>query len=337
MKKNFWKNKNVLITGISGFVGSNLAKELNNNGAMVTGITQSKNKNSMLFFEKIDKEINLIYGSILDKNLLDKVLTKYNIEICFHLAAQVEVGFAKKNPYYTWQTNIKGTYNLLEAIRLNGKKVRSLIVASSDKAYGEYGLKFMPYNENYKLKPIYPYDVSKACADMISLSYSSDLFKMPIIVTRFCNIYGPGQLNFTALFPDLIRSVLNKKIFKLRSDGKSIRDFIYIKDIVDIYKLLATKLFLNPIKYRGEVFNAGTNKPHKIKDIVSIVYEYKNEKKLLERTLKNIKKNKTKGEISVQYMNYKKLNKYFKWKPKYSVKSSLSETIKWYQKYFKEI
>ena len=96
MKKKFWKNKSVLITGVSGFVGSNLAKELNSNGAIVTGITQSKNKNSMLFYEKIDKEINLIYGSILDKNLIDKVLTKYNIEICFHLAAQVEVGFAKK-------------------------------------------------------------------------------------------------------------------------------------------------------------------------------------------------------------------------------------------------
>lgn len=337
MKKDFWKNKSVLITGVSGFVGSNLAKELNSNGAVVTGITQSKNKNSMLFYEKIDKEINLIYGSILDKNLIDKVLTKYNIEICFHLAAQVEVGFAKKNPYYTWETNIKGTYNLMESIRLNGKKVKSIIVASSDKAYGEYGLKFMPYDENYKLKPMYPYDVSKACADMISLSYSSDLFKMPIIVTRFCNIYGPGQLNFTALFPDLIRSVLNKKIFKLRSDGKSIRDFIYIKDIVEVYKLLAKKLFLNSKKYSGEVFNAGTNKPHKIKDIVSMIYEYKKEKKLLERVLKNIKKNKTKGEISIQYMNYKKLNKYFKWKPKYTVKSSLSETIQWYQKYFKKI
>tara|TARA_X000000950_G_C13825316_1_gene623791 strand:- start:183 stop:1196 length:1014 start_codon:yes stop_codon:yes gene_type:complete len=335
MKKEFWKNKNVLITGVSGFVGSNLAKELKDSGAIVTGITQSKNKNSMLYFEKIDKEINLIYGSILDKNLLEKILNKYSIEVCFHLAAQVEVGFAKQNPYYTWETNVKGTYNLMEAIRLHGKKIKSLIVASSDKAYGEYGIKFMPYDEKYKLKPRYPYDVSKACADMISLSYSSDLYKIPVIVTRFCNIYGPGQLNFTALFPDLIRSVLYKKVFKLRSDGKSIRDFIYIKDIISIYKLLAKKLFLNSKKYSGEVFNAGTNKPHKIKDIVSSIYQYKKEKKLLKRTLKNINKNKTIGEISIQYMNYSKLNKYFKWKPKYTVKSSLSETIKWYQKYFK--
>lgn len=335
MKNNFWKNKKVLITGVSGFVGSNLARELVKSGAIVTGITQSKNKHSMLFFEKIDKEINLIYGSILEKNLLEKIFTKYKIEICFHLAAQVEVGFARQNPYYTWQTNIKGTYNLMEAVRNYGKKVKSVIVASSDKAYGEYELKSMPYQEDYKLKPKYPYDVSKACADMISLSYASDLYKIPVIVTRFCNIFGPGQLNFTALFPDLIKSVLNKKTFKLRSNGKSIRDFIYIKDIVNIYKLLAEKLYINPKKYSGEVFNAGTNNPHKIKDIVSMVYKFKKEYLLLKRTTQNLKKNKTKGEISVQYMNYKKLNKLFNWKPKYSFKSALSETIDWYQNYFK--
>ncbi len=335
MNKNFWKNKKILITGVSGFVGSNLTKELKKYGAIVTGITQSKNKNSMLYLEKIDKQINIFYGSVLDKNLLDKIILKCEIEICFHLAAQVEVGFAKKNPYVTWKTNIEGTYNLMESIRLYGKKVKSIIVASSDKAYGEYGIKFMPYNEDYKLKPKYPYDVSKACADMISLSYSSELYNLPVIVTRFCNIYGPGQLNFTALFPDLIKCALTKKIFKLRSDGKSVRDFIYIKDITNVYMLLAQQLSINQKKYKGEVFNAGTNKPYKVKDIVSMVYKYRNENTLLQMTLKNIKKNKTKGEISVQYMNYKKLYKFFKWKPQYSLRSGMVETIKWYQQYFK--
>ncbi len=128
MNKNFWKNKKILITGVSGFVGSNLTKELKKYGAIVTGITQSKNKNSMLYLEKIDKQINIFYGSVLDKNLLDKIILKCEIEICFHLAAQVEVGFAKKNPYVTWKTNIEGTYNLMESIRLYGKKVKSIIV-----------------------------------------------------------------------------------------------------------------------------------------------------------------------------------------------------------------
>lgn len=335
MEKNFWKNKKVLITGVSGFVGSNLAKELNEKGAIITGLTQSKNKDSMLFYEKTHEKINLIYGNILDKSLLEKILVKYQIEIIFHLAAQVEVGFAKKNPYFTWQTNINGTYNLLEAVRIYGKKIKSIVVASSDKAYGEYKKKFMPYKEEYKLIPKYPYDVSKACADMISISYSSDLYKIPIIVTRFCNIFGPGQLNFTALLPDLIKSVLSKKIFKLRSNGKSIRDFIYIKDIIEIYKLLAKKLYLKPNKLRGEIFNAGTNNPYKIKDIVKTVYRLEKEHNLLKKTLKKISKNKTSGEILIQYMDYVKLKNFFNWKPKYSFRAGLEETIDWYKKYFK--
>ena len=200
MKKNlFWKNKNVFITGVAGFVGSNLAKNLLENEANIIGLTQNKKINSLLYFEKIDKRINLILGNITDKELLKSIFIKYNIDICFHLAAQVEVGSALKYPYLTWETNIRGTYTLLETIRESKKKVKSIIIASSDKAYGNYPLKSLPYKESYPLKPNFPYDTSKACADMIAKSYSSKLFNLPIVITRFANIYGPGQLNFTAL------------------------------------------------------------------------------------------------------------------------------------------
>ena len=264
-----------------------------------------------MYFEKIDKRINLILGNITDKELLKSIFIKYNIDICFHLAAQVEVGSALKYPYLTWETNIRGTYTLLETIRESKKKVKSIIIASSDKAYGNYPLKSLPYKESYPLKPNFPYDTSKACADMIAKSYSSKLFNLPIVITRFANIYGPGQLNFTALIPDLIRSCLKKKKFRMRSDGEAIRDFIYIKDIVELYKLLAINLYLYPKKYSGEIFNAGTNVKHKIKDIVKKIFVFNNKEDQLKNIFNKIKKNKTRGEITAQLMDYKKIKKYF--------------------------
>ncbi len=335
MKKNsFWKNKIIFISGVAGFVGSNLAKNLVNCGAKVVGLTQNKKINSLLYYENIDKKIDLIFGNITDKELLTSIFLKYKFDICFHLAAQVEVGSATSYPYLTWETNVRGTYTLLEVIRENKRKVKSIIMASSDKAYGDYPLKSLPYKENYELKPNFPYDTSKACADMIAKSYTHKLYKLPIIITRFANIYGAGQLNFTALIPDVIRSCILKKNFIMRSDGEAIRDFIYINDIVDLYKLLAINLYLNPKKYSGEVFNAGTNIKYKIKNIVKSIFIYTKKENQLKKVFKKIKKNKTKGELSAQYMDYKKLNKYFGWKPKYKFLNTLPELIDWYKRYF---
>ena len=168
----------------------------------------------------------------------------------FHLAAQVEVGMAEKHRFSTWETNVRGTYTLLEILRENKNSLKSIIIASSDKAYGEYPIKKLPYKENYELKPQYPYDTSKACADMIAKSYSSKLFKLPIIITRFANIYGPGQLNFTALIPDAIKACLTNKKFVMRSNGEMMRDFVYIDDIVNLYNLLSEKLYNNPRKLK---------------------------------------------------------------------------------------
>ena len=333
MNKNFWKDKNVLITGAAGFVGSNLSKNLSKNGAKVVGLIQSKKKNSLLFYEGIDKKIDLIFGDITDRILLKKILIKFNIEICFHLAAQVEVGLARQDPYGTWETNVRGTYSLLDTIRESGKNVKSIVVASSDKAYGEHGIKKMPYQEDYTLLPIFPYDTSKACADMIAKSYSSKLFNLPIIISRFSNIYGPGQLNFTALIPDAITSCIKNETFKMRGDGEAIRDFIHIDDIVNVYKLLSEKLYLFPKKYSGEVFNAGTNSPIKIKDMVKLIYLYKKRYDKYKKIIKNIKNNKTPGEISVQFMDFKKLYKNFKWKPKKNFEKSLPKLFKWYSVY----
>ena len=196
----------------------------------------SKKKRSLLYFEGISKN-KLYKGDISDYHFLKKYL-KNNFDIVFHLAAQVEVGVANSDPFQTWESNIKGTYNLLDIIN-KSKNVKSIIVASSDKAYGTYPKKSLPYKENYKSAAIYPYDVSKACADMISKTYSSKLFNLPIIITRFSNIYGPGQIHFSALIPDLMKSIIKNTKFVPRGNGSDIRDYIYVKDIVDIYLIIS--------------------------------------------------------------------------------------------------
>ena len=336
MKKDkFWKNKNVLITGVAGFVGSNLAKNLLNSGANIIGLTKNINVESLLFIENIDRKINLFSGDIANKKFVKNIFDKFDIKICFHLAAQAEVGLANNNPYSTWETNVRGTYTLLEVIRESKSKIKSIVVASSDKAYGKYPLSQLPYKENYKLNPEFPYDTSKACADMIARSYSTKLFNLPILITRFSNIYGPGQLNCTTLITDAIRScILNKKLI-MRSNGLAIRDFVYIDDIVNLYKILSKNLYQKPEKFRGQIFNAGTNSKHKVKDILKKIFLYGKKLDEYRKLEKVMKKKKTSGEIIHQFMDYKKLNYYFGWKPKNSFEKNLPHLFKWYRSYFK--
>jgi len=332
---SFFKKKKIFITGVDGFVGSNLAKHLIGLGSVIFGLVKNNKKESLLYLENLDSKIHIYYGDVTNQKLLEKILTKNKIEIVFHLAAQVEVGVANKNPLNTWETNIRGTYVLLESIRKYSKFIKSIIVASSDKAYGSYPKKMLPYKESYNLRPIFPYDTSKACADMICRSYSSEIFNLPIVVTRFANIYGPGQLNFSALIPDILKSIIKDQEFKLRGDGTDLRDFIYIKDIIKAYLILSKSLYQNKL-LSGEIFNAGTNNPIKIIDVIKLFYEhfqkYKDFKKI-KNLIKN--KRKSKGEIPFQSMNYKKLYKFFKWKPKYNLSNTIEETYKWYYKFFK--
>lgn len=333
MRDKFWKNKKVLITGIDGFVGSNLAKRLVTEGANVHGIVQKKNKRSLLYFEGINKNCKLYRGDLINQKFVQSIIKK-NFEVVFHLAAQVEVGVANLNPFNTWESNIKGTYTILNGL-LNNKKIKSIIIASSDKSYGTYPKSLLPYKENYSSRAVYPYDVSKACVDMICKSYSSNLYKLPIITTRFSNIYGPGQLHFSALIPDVVRSIILKKDFIPRGDGNDLRDYLYISDIVDLYLLLSKRLYLRP-SLRGEVFNAGINKPIKVRDVVKKFYLLKEKKTELNKIFKLMKSKKTKGEIPFQYMDHKKLKKYFGWSPKYKFENTLDEVFEWYKRYFSE-
>jgi len=331
---SFWKSKNVLITGINGFIGGNLARGCLNNGAKVFGILRNMSKDSFLFIEGLDDRVVLINGDITDKELLRNIIVEQRINICFHLAAQVEVGLAAAYPYLTWETNIRGTYALLEAVRDNGETIEAVIVASTDKAYGSYPENQLPYLEEYPLIPVFPYDVSKACADMIARSYASELYRLPVIITRFCNIYGPGQLNFSALIPDAVRAALGYGKFLPRGNGLHIRDYIYIDDVVDLYLLFAEKLTLDP-KLRGEIFNAGTNQPKRVKDIVETIFSLLKKEEQYRLITEKWSDRQTTGEILYQYMGYEKLRTYFGWKPLVGFEKGLQVTISWYEKYFK--
>jgi CDP-glucose 4,6-dehydratase len=333
---NYWKGKNVFITGINGFIGGNLAKALLDKSAVITGLVRNRDKNTFLFFEDIADRITLIQGELVDREILEGIIVEQQIDVVFHFAAQVEVGVGIKNPYLTFETNIRGTYCLMEAIRNSGQNVQSIVVASTDKSYGSYPKESMPYKEDYPLKPEYPYDISKACADMIAQSYASDIYRLPVVVTRFCNIYGPGQLNFSAVIPDGIRSALGYTKFIPRGDGTQIRDFIYVEDVTDLYMLIGELLGNDPDKLTGEIFNAGTNTAHSVREVLEAIYSQVGKSSDLENILSLMRDKKTSGEIDVQFMDFEKVNKFTGWKPKHSFEQGLKKTIDWYVKYLRE-
>ena len=331
---NYWQGKNVFITGANGFIGGGLAQECLNRGANVFALIRNEKKDTYLFTEGLAERITIIRGELTDRELIRRIFSEERIHCCFHLAAQVEVGVAMSYPYLTYETNIKGTYTIMEAVRENRASVDAVVVASSDKAYGSYELDKLPYREDYPLIPIYPYDVSKACADLISRSYAIGSHDLPVIITRFCNIYGPGQLNFSALIPDTIRSALGYSTFIPRGNGLHIRDYIYLDDVVDLYLLLAERLAVDKT-LRGEVFNAGTNEPKQVKDIVQLIYTMIGKEENYLHVQKQWENKKTLGEIDCQFMAYDKVNSLFGWKPEVSFDEGLKKTIEWFSKYLR--
>ena len=329
---DYWKNKKVLITGINGFVGGNLAKTLIENGAEVFGLVRNENKSTFLYYEKLDTQVRVFSGDLCDKELFSRIISEEQISSIFHLAAQVEVGVGLSNPYLTFETNVRGTYSLLEACRLFPRTLESIVIASSDKAYGSYSVEQMPYKEDYPLLPQYPYDTSKACGDLIAQSYASDVYNLPIIITRFCNIYGPGQLNFSAVVPDGFRSALGYSKFTPRSDGSMTRDFLHVDDVADLYLAMGEKLAKNPT-ISGEIFNAGPNKPVSVKHILNMIFSLANNQRDFDEVINEMENKKTSGEIDYQSMDFVKVQKYFGWSPKIDLVDGLKTTLDWFEGY----
>ena len=331
---NFWHNKNILITGISGFIGSNLTKSLVSLGANVIGVVRTTHTSSLLHYEGLDSKVKLVSTELNDLNGMLGLIGENRIDHIFHLAAQVEVGVGLTNPYLTFESNTRATYTLLEAARLSGVELQSIVIASTDKSYGEYPTDQMPYREDFPLLAKYPYDVSKACADMIAQSYATEIFNLPIVVTRFSNIYGPGQLNFSALFPDVIRSALGYSVFEPRGNGMQQRDYLYIDDVVDLYLKIGESLSSSTTKLSGEIFNAGTSHPLTVKEAIHAVYQQLNFDGY-ELILEKMSTREVVGEIDAQFMSHDKVSSAFGWLPNTSLDEGIRKSIQWYKDYLK--
>ncbi len=319
-----WNGKNVLITGAGGFLGSWLSKTLIDKGANVVAAFKDDAPDTLLKYSGIYSKLKAIEkGDIVNFDWIKKIFVDYDIETCFHLAAQAIVGIANQSPLPTFETNIKGTWNILEIARLV-ESVERTVVASSDKCYGE-PIK-LPITEEHPLLASYPYDASKACADILSRTYSKT-YGLSIGVTRCCNIYGGGDLNFSRIVPDSIRSVLLNKAPVIRSDGTPVRDFIFVMDAVSGYLTLAENLERNEIK--GEAFNFGSNSPITILNLVNKIIEISGKPLIPEVAGKS----KPKAEIDAQYLSSEKAGRLLNWKPKVSLNEGLKEAIQWYSNF----
>lgn len=305
-----WKNKRVLITGATGFVGSHLYKRLLGLGANVYGVSRSK------------EDDNIYKLNVANFSELNELIGKKKIEICFHLAGEALVENGQKDPYGTFKVNMEGALNILEISRKNNLK--RVIIASTAHVYGK---NTVPYIEEYTPKPSRPYETSKACTDLISQSYA-DTFNLPVLIARFVNIYGPGDTNYSRLIPKTIKSILNDKNPAMWGGGAK-RQYLYIDDAVDAYINLA-KLDEKMIG-RNRIYNFGSGDPISVRDLIKKIIDLSgkdlNIEKLAEERL---------DEISSQYVSAKKASRDLGWNPKYSLDSGILKTISWYRGQFKK-
>jgi CDP-glucose 4,6-dehydratase len=324
-KVSFWENKNVLITGYEGFLGSHLTKKLIDLGAKIIGLDiKTFRKETILTREDLTK-IKVIQGDVADYRFIKDVIDKNRPEIVFHLAAEAIVENCLKEPLKTFSTNISGTYNLLEACRQNSF-TKTIVVASSDKAYGRKSN--LPYHETDPLSGNYSYDVSKSCADLLAQTYFKT-YNLPVAITRCGNIFGPGDFNLSRLVPETILSALGDKTLTIRSDGKFTRDYIYIDDVVDGYLKIAQSL--EKSKLAGEIFNLSCEKPVSVLELVKNIY--KDFGKEPDYTISN----EVKHEIRDQYLSAQKAQKILNWKAKITLTDGLNKTIDWYRSHFRII
>lgn len=311
------KKANVLITGGCGFIGGHLVERLISKGANITVLDIILDPKSIFAQNNLTKLVNLQIIDIRDRDKVLKTFKKYKPSYIIHLAAQPIVENAYFDPYETFETNIMGTVNILDAIRLIGG-VKGVIIASSDKAYGKSD---RPYKEDFPLRGDHPYDVSKSCQDLIAQSYYKT-YKLPIVITRFGNVYGEGDFHFGRIIPDICKSVVQKKTLLLRSDGQYVRDYIYVNDVVDGYIML----FENIGKISGEAYNFSSA------DTLSVLEVVKKSEQTLGVKITYKILNTAQNEIPYQHLDDSKIRRKLGWKAKHNLGNSLRKVLLWYEK-----
>jgi CDP-glucose 4,6-dehydratase len=317
----YWAGRKVLVTGATGIVGSCLVKELLARSAEVIAFVLDACPQSELFRSGAISQLEVVNGRLEDRSDIERAIVAHSADTVIHLGAQAIVDVARMAPLATFETNVRGTWNLLEVCRQQQKLVQRVVVASSDKAYGEHTN--LPYTEDMALRGKYPYEVSKSCADLIAQSYY-ETYDLPIAIARCGNIYGGGDLNWSRIVPGTIRSIHLGKRPILRSDGNYIRDYIYVKDVVLAYLALAENLHLDHI--RGESFNFSSESRVTVLEIVGQI------RRLMGREdLEPLILNTAAGEIPNQYLSSSKALRLLGWKSAYTLADGLAETIEWYR------
>ncbi|HEY2772076.1 MAG TPA: GDP-mannose 4,6-dehydratase [Solirubrobacteraceae bacterium] len=315
-------SRSVLVTGAYGVLGSWLVSALLEQGASVTVIKRDDAVASRLVIEEIEARVNVVHGDICDDGLIERALAEYEVQDAFHLAAQTIVPTANRSPLSTFETNIRGTWLLLEACRRHG--AQRVVVASSDKAYGAHDE--LPYREHLGLQPRFPYDVSKAATDLLSRSYWHT-WELPVAVTRFANIYGGGDVNPSRLVPEAVSAALAGRAPVIRSDGSPERDFLYVEDAAAAY--LAISEALGRGEGRGEAFNAGGGRPHRVLDVVQLICRLAGSG--VEPDVRGA--GTPSGEIDRQWVDPTKLRELTGWEPRFGLEDGLRRTIDWYRQH----
>ncbi|TFG69694.1 MAG: NAD-dependent epimerase/dehydratase family protein [Anaerolineales bacterium] len=318
----FWHERPVLVTGCTGLLGSWLTQTLIESGADVVGLVRDDVPQSWLVSSGNIRRIRVVHGTVTDYALVERVVNEYEIDTVFHLAAQTIVGIANRAPLSTFESNIRGTWVLLEVIR-RSPTVKRVVMASSDKAYGSQPI--LPYTEEMPLQGQHPYDVSKSAADLIAQMYGKT-YGLPIAITRCANLYGGGDLNWNRLIPGTIRSALQGQRPLIRSDGTYVRDYLYVRDAVNAYLMVAQALDQKGIQ--GQAFNCGTDAPMRVLDMVQLILSLSPHPELTPLVLDEVS-----NEIKDQYLDSAKIGKLIGWKPTYSRETALSETIAWYARH----
>jgi CDP-glucose 4,6-dehydratase len=316
----FWRDRPTLITGATGLVGAWLVKRLLEAQADVVCLVRDWVPQSELVRSGDIERVRVVRGDIRDQALLERVLGEYEIDTVIHLAAQTIVGIANRNPISTFETNIQGTWCLLEACR-RSPKVKQIVVASSDKAYGDQ--EKLPYDETTPLQGQHPYDVSKSCADLIAHTYAKT-YELPVVITRCGNFYGGGDLNWNRIVPGTIRSLLRGERPVIRSDGSYIRDYFYVEDGAAAYMLLAEQLAKRP-ELRGEAFNFSNEIQVTVLDLVHKI------RHIIGSSLEPIILNEASNEIKHQYLSAEKARRMLGWQPLFTLDEGLTRTIRWYR------
>ncbi len=318
-----WTNRKVLVTGATGLLGSWLTQELVARGADVTCLVRDRVPRSRLVTTGTIERVNVVHERLENYEGVLRAVNEYEIDTVFHLAAQTIVGTASRSVLSTFEANIKGTWNLLEACRTCSSLVRGVVLASSDKAYGEHAT--LPYTEDFALQGRYPYDASKACSELLALSYATS-FGVPVATTRCGNLYGGGDLNYSRIVPGTIRSALHGERPIVRSNGQLVRDYFYVEDAVAAYICLAENL--RGLDLAGQAFNFGTSTPKSVLEMVAAVLAATGREDL-EPEVQNTASN----EIAAQTLDCTKAHEVLGWRPAFTLEDGLRRTVDWYREH----